>query len=349
MGTEANKVVAVVGMCGAGKSITSDFFRDTLGYQFLRFGQITLDEVQRRGLEPTEQIEKSIREGLRREHGMAAFAILNEPKIRSLLESGNVVADGLYSWSELKYLREQFVDNLTVVAIHSPPALRYKRLEERTQVDAQMRNRPMTSEQARSRDYAEIENIEKAGPIAMADIMIVNTGEVTELLGDLNYHFGDKFRRDSWDDYFMKIAALVAERSNCRRHHIGAITVKDKRILTTGYNGGAKDMPDCLELGCRKDELGHSSGVGHNDCRAIHAEQNAIIQAASKGINIDGATIYSTHTPCSICANMIKNVGIRRVVSYHDYADASARAFLEKAGVQLDKLDRPYSRISFKD
>lgn len=158
-----------------------------------------------------------------------------------------------------------------------------------------------------------------------------------------------KNKRPSWDEYFMKLAALVAERSTCLRHHVGAVIVKEKRLLTTGYNGAARGMADCTELGCLRDEMKIASGTRHEICRAIHAEQNAIIQAGIHGINIDGGTIYCTHTPCMICAKMIANAGLKEVVSYQDYADEEARKFLSNAGLILRKLERPKNSISFKD
>jgi len=155
--------------------------------------------------------------------------------------------------------------------------------------------------------------------------------------------------RPTWDEYFMKLAALVGERSTCLRHNIGAIIVRDKRVIATGYNGSARGAPNCIEVGCLKDELGIKSGTGHETCRAIHAEQNAIIQGASHGIPVEGTTMYCTHTPCTICARMIVNAGIVRVVSYHDYSDESARVFLEKSGIVLDKVARPTGYIKFVD
>lgn len=158
-----------------------------------------------------------------------------------------------------------------------------------------------------------------------------------------------EFRRPSWDEYFIKIASLVAERSTCLRHNVGAVIVKDKRILTTGYNGAAKGISDCTERGCLRDELGIKSGTRHEICRAIHAEQNAIIQAGVYGTNIRNATMYCTHTPCMICAKMIVNAGIKEIVSYHDYTDEEARDFLKEAGVELRKIQRPSDKINFKD
>lgn len=177
------RIIAVVGMCGAGKSIVSDYLVEN-GYQYLRFGQITLDEVKRRGLTPTEDIEKGIREKFRQEHGMGAFAILNQPKIDECLKKGNVVIDGLYSWAEYKILKEKYSSQLKVLAVHAQPQLRYSRLENRP-LDESMKNRPISREDAIKRDYSEIENIEKGGPIAMADYHVLNTGTKDELISQL--------------------------------------------------------------------------------------------------------------------------------------------------------------------
>ena len=159
-----------------------------------------------------------------------------------------------------------------------------------------------------------------------------------------------KYVRPSWDEYFMKIAMLVSERSTCLRHHVGAIIVKDRRVITTGYNGAAAGVRDCLELGCLRNELGIKSGERHEICRAIHAEQNAIIQAAKHGENIEGSTIYCTHSPCIICAKMIINSGIKRIVTYGDYPDiGGVKDLLSEAKVELIKTDRPSDKIMFLD
>lgn len=133
--------------------------------------------------------------------------------------------------------------------------------------------------------------------------------------------------RPSWDEYFMQIAFTVAQRSTCDRAHVGAVIVRDRRILTTGYNGAPAGLPHC-------DEVGHLMIDGH--CvRTLHAEQNAIIQAALHGVNIEGSTIYVTHQPCLTCAKMIINAGIRCVVYAGNYPDENSRRFLAKAGVEL--------------
>jgi dephospho-CoA kinase len=177
------KVVAVVGMTGSGKSEAAEFISKR-GFNFIRFGQITLDIVKERGLEPTEENERPIREGVRKQYGMAAYAILNMPKIDKMLKSGSVVIDGVYSWEEYVELKKKYGKRLVCVAIYSPPEVRYKRLAARKydpKKDKSMRNRPATMQDSKSRDYSEIEKINKAGPIAMADFTIINDGTLKDL------------------------------------------------------------------------------------------------------------------------------------------------------------------------
>lgn len=147
--------------------------------------------------------------------------------------------------------------------------------------------------------------------------------------------------RPSWDEYFLKMAFLVAERSTCNRHHVGAVVVRDKRLLTTGYNGAAAGVRDCCELGCLRDEQNIASGTRHEICRAIHAEQNAIIQAGLHGINIRGSTIYCTHSPCILCAKMLVNAGITRFVTCGAYPDESFRSLFEEAGIVFENVGVP--------
>lgn len=176
---DKNKIVCVAGLCGAGKSIVSDYFVKK-GYQFVRFGQITLDEIKKQELKPTEANERKIRENLRKKHGMAAHAILNLPKFNKLIKKGNVIADGLYSFAEYKVLKKHFGKRLTVITVYAPPKLRYERISKRVmpKTDTDLRHRPFTKKEAKARDFAEIENLDKGGPIAMADYTILNTKDL---------------------------------------------------------------------------------------------------------------------------------------------------------------------------
>lgn len=145
--------------------------------------------------------------------------------------------------------------------------------------------------------------------------------------------------RPAWDDYFMEIARLVASRSTCLRRQVGAVMVKDKNILTTGYNGTPSGIAHCSEVGCLRQQLGVPSGERHELCRGLHAEQNAIIQAAKHGVNIDGATLYCTNSPCIICSKMLINSGIRKIVCWDGYPDQLAQGMLAEAGIELVMME----------
>jgi len=158
-----------------------------------------------------------------------------------------------------------------------------------------------------------------------------------------------RLARPDIDEYFLKIASVVAERSTCRRHHVGAVAVRDKHILATGYNGAPSGLKDCLELGCLRDEMGIPSGTRQEICRGIHAEQNVIIQATLHGVSLEGSTIYATHTPCVLCAKMLVNARIKRYVSFGKYDDNSFTDLFKEAGIEFDIKERPSSSIGYLD
>ena len=146
--------------------------------------------------------------------------------------------------------------------------------------------------------------------------------------------------RPTWDEYFMGIAELTKKRSTCLRRNVGAVIVKDKHIIATGYNGAPRGIDHCAQKGgCLRKELGIPSGERHELCRALHAEQNAIIQAASFGHSVEGATIYITHSPCVICSKMIINVGIKKIFVGEDYPDEFAAEILGEAGLKVVTLE----------
>ena len=167
------RVVSIVGMTGAGKSEVASVFEEN-GFTRIRFGDVTDEEIKQRGLELNEENERYIRELLRQEHGMSAYARLNQPKIDSALKHSDVVIDGLYSWEEYTYLKGYYKEDFCVVAVWASPRTRYARLTTRL-------NRRLTVEEAASRDRAEIENVNKGGPIAMADYTIINESSLEDL------------------------------------------------------------------------------------------------------------------------------------------------------------------------
>ena len=167
------RVVSIVGMAGSGKSEVASVFEEN-GFARIRFGDVTDEEVKKQGLELNEENERYIRELLRQEHGMSAYAILNQPRIDTALKHADVVIDGLYSWEEYIYLKDYYKEDFCVVAVWASPGTRYTRLTSRL-------NRGLTVEEAASRDRAEVENINKGGPIAMADFTIINESSLENL------------------------------------------------------------------------------------------------------------------------------------------------------------------------
>jgi dCMP deaminase len=147
--------------------------------------------------------------------------------------------------------------------------------------------------------------------------------------------------RPSWDEYFIGIAHEVAKRTTCLRRAVGAVVVKDKRILSTGYNGAPSGLPHCAEVGCLRREMNVPSGERHELCRGLHAEMNALLQGARHGIRMEGATLYGTLEPCSLCCKMIINAGIARVVVCESYPDPMGRQMLEQAGIELRVVPQP--------
>lgn len=145
-------------------------------------------------------------------------------------------------------------------------------------------------------------------------------------------------KRPSWDEYFMEIAHQVAQRSTCLRRKVGAVLVVDKRIIATGYNGGPSGLAHCLDIGCLREQLGIPSGQQHELCRGIHAEQNAIIQAARYGLPMDGSVLYCTTQPCTQCTKMLLNAGVVEIVFAEGYPDGLAKDLLEESGITVRRL-----------
>ena len=145
--------------------------------------------------------------------------------------------------------------------------------------------------------------------------------------------------RPDWDHYFMEMAEVVAKRSTCLRRQVGAVLVKDRRILTSGYNGAPSGMAHCAETGCLRQQMNIPSGQQHEMCRGLHAEQNAIIQAALHGISIKDSMLYVTHQPCVICAKMMINAGVKTVIMKDAYPDELSEKMLREAGIGLHLVE----------
>jgi dCMP deaminase len=156
--------------------------------------------------------------------------------------------------------------------------------------------------------------------------------------------FGDKIimtnKRPEWDTYFFEFATLANSRSTCLRRKVGAVIVKDKMVVATGYNGAPRGVPHCSETGCLREQLKVPSGQRHEICRGMHAEQNAIVQAARCGVNISGAELYCSTKPCAICTKMIINAGISKVYYIEEYSDELAEQLAHQSSVEFVKIEK---------
>jgi dCMP deaminase len=336
-------IIGLTGTNASGKTTIVDYLVSK-NFEHFSLSDILREKLFRSGQKPTRENLIHIGNELREKKGASVLADM----IKSRLSAQNTVIDSIRNVSEIKSLRQ--LQNFFLIAVDAPEQARYqrarsrKRIENITNLDEfiEMENREKSLD-------ANHQNIFEC--MKKADFKIYNDDDIRKLQKTIDNVINqiEKRVRPSWDEYFLKMAFLVAERSTCLRHHVGAIIIKDRHVLTTGYNGAARNIEDCLNLGCLRNQLNIPSGERHEICRAIHAEQNAIIQAGVHGVNIDGGTLYCTHSPCIICAKMIVNSGIKRVVTCGEYPDDFnlVMNLFEQVGVQLDRINYPEMTIKF--
>ena len=342
-------IIGLTGSLAAGKGVVSDFLKER-GFVYLSLSNELRQIGKEKKVELTRENLQNLGNKMREENGSHVLAKLISEKINNQ-KYIKAVVDGIRNPAEIIELRK--IKDFFLISVDASLISRFNRIIERNRESDPRTWEDFLKTDARDKGMNESEAGQGVAKcMEQADFTLINDKtleETKEKVAEIYQKIELKIPRPSWDEYFMKAAALVAERSTCLRHHIGAIIVKDKKIITTGYNGAAKGMKDCIELGCLRNELGIVSGTRHEICRAIHAEQNAIIQGALHGISVEGGILYCTHTPCIICAKMIVNAGINEIVSYQNYGDENATEFLMEAGIKLRKIDRPKSYIEFKD
>ncbi|MCK5449498.1 AAA family ATPase [Candidatus Pacearchaeota archaeon] len=344
-------IIGITGTLGAGKGTIVECLLKK-GFKHYSVRDFLVEEIMRRGLESNRDNMVLVANDLRAKNNPSY--IVEQLYSRAKEVGGDAVIESVRCVGEVDALRKK--KDFILFAVDADVETRYVRIVERKSVSDRVSFEDFVRQEQREMvsDNPNEQNLKRC--IELADYSFKNDWTVEELhkkveniLNKIKNGVGEKHSRPTWDEYFMKLASLVAERSTCLRHNIGAVIVKDKRVITSGYNGSARGAPNCSEVGCLKNELKIKTGTGHEICRAVHAEMNAIIQGAIHGISVYGSTIYCTHTPCTLCARMIVNAGIKRVVSYHNYSDESARKFLEQSGVILDKVNKPSEKIKFLD
>ncbi len=322
--------------CG-GKGTIADYLgKKSFYYQSL--SDVIRDELAAEGVEITR--EKLIAKGnqLREEFGAGGLAA---KVINKLEPDKNYVIDSIRNPAEVEVLKK--LKGFVLIAVRATPENRFERMKRRNR-----EGDPKNLEEFVALESAEASNNDRAKQqvlacLDMADREIRNDGDVNafhksvdQLLSDLMQNL--KRKRPSWDEYFLNIAKVVASRSNCMKRKVAAVIVKDKRIISTGYNGTPRGVRNCDEGGCPRCNSFAESGARLDECLCSHGEENAIVQASYHGISIREATLYCTLSPCLICTKMIINAGIKEVVFNKDYPlNDTASMLFQQAGISLRK------------
>ncbi len=328
----------VLGLCGengSGKTYVADYIVKR-GFVYYSLSDIIRDMLKKESKEPTRENMQKKGEELVKVHGPGVLGKL----IRNYVDPNvNTVVDSIRRVEEVEELKK--IPGFALLYVTAPEEIRFKRIKERNRPGD-----PKTLEEFRKIERIETEGKGNTGQniklvSKLADEIIVNDGMMLELNQKLDILIPNMMKkyappRLTWDEYFMKIAQVVAERSSCIKRRIGAVIVRDKQILSTGYNGTPRGITNCNEGGCPRCNSFEESGKNLHECFCSHAEENAIVQAAYNGISVKGGTIYTTFSPCLYCARMIINSGIKEVVYNSKYPLAeSSFKLLEEAGIKV--------------
>ena len=328
-------IIGLTGTNGAGKTVAAEHLRKK-GFQFHSLSDVIREELAAGGLPPTR--ENLIAEGnrLRAECGPSVLAQRVGRKFRL---DQNYVVDSIRSPHEVRALREW--GEFRLLHLDAPVDLRFRRVRERGGERVPASFEEFVEQERRELSSSDESRQQLRATWAEADETIENTGtrdEFSQAVTAVARRWMMAAERPGWDEYFMRIARIVALRSNCMKRKVAAVVVKDRRIISTGYNGTPRGVKNCNEGGCPRCNALADSGTRLDECFCSHAEENSIVQAAYHGIQVKGATLYSTCSPCLICTKMIINAGIERVVYNLDYPlHGAASRLLSEAGVRLDR------------
>jgi dCMP deaminase len=329
-------IIGLTGKNGSGKGEVARYLQDR-GFVYYSLSDVLREEAAKEQQQVTRDILVALGNRLRSEHGPSVLA---EKVFNRLDPEKNYVIDSIRHPSEVQVFRRR--TDFMLALVKAPERLRFERLRQRGR-----ENDPRTFEDFQALEAKEAQSktesdqqLDKA--IALHDTILENTGPLKMLhdkVKDVLLEFSKKQVRPDWDQYFMGIAKVVALRSNCIKRKVAAVIVKDKRIISTGYNGTPRGVKNCFEGGCPRCNSIDSSGKGLEECLCSHAEENAIVQSAYHGVNIKGSVLYTTFSPCLMCTKMIINAGIDSVVYNMDYSlTETSFKLLQDAGVELKKL-----------
>jgi len=326
-------IIGLTGKNGSGKTEVCEYLKSR-SFAYRSLSDEIREEIRRQGREIEREILIEVGNQLRKEFGPGVLA---ERILEGLEDGQNYVIDSIRNPSEVEVLQKS--GNFTLLMIEADPEIRFQRTKKRGRENAAQTLELFLEEESRELDSENPSQQKLNATAQLAGLSVLNNGTQEELhqrLEQLLPPLMSRFERPSWDAYFMSIAKVVALRSNCMKRKIAAIIVKDRRVISTGYNGTPRGAKNCNEGGCPRCNSMAQSGTALEECLCCHGEENAITQAAYHGTSLKGATLYTTYSPCLLCTKMIINSGIQEVVYNLDYPlNERAQALLRECGVLL--------------
>ncbi len=322
-------IIGITGPSCSGKSVITDCLKQK-SFESFSLSDILREEARRNNIELTTENLQNLGNKTREKYGSGALAIL---ALERMKHKEKIVIESIRNPGEVEEFKK--TRNFYLIAIDAPRELRIERLYKRYKEGGKREDPTTREELIKILDIDEGKEQSEKGQqvrkcMLMADFHIFNDKSVENLHIETEKIFNsiqNKKKRPDWDEYFMSIAMQASKRATCDRKHVGAVIVRDRTILSTGYNGSVRGFPHC-------DDIGHMLEEGH--CVAtIHAEANSIVQAAKNGVKVDGATLYTTASPCWWCFKMIANSGIKRIVYGELYRDERIKEFSAKANIEL--------------
>ncbi len=326
-------IIGLTGKNGSGKTAVAEYLQSR-GFEYHSLSDEIRKEIGRRGQEITREVLIEVGNELREKLGPG---ILAERILRHLERDRNYVIDSIRNPHEVEVLRSR--NDFTLLALEADETIRFERSRKRGRESAAQTMQQFLEEEARELDSSNPANQQLHATRQRADLVVTNNGTLEELhrrLDELLPPLMSRFSRPSWDEYFMSIAKVVATRGNCMKRKVAAIIVKDRRVISTGYNGTPRGARNCNEGGCPRCNSMAESGTALDECLCCHGEENAITQAAYHGTSLKGATLYTTLAPCLLCTKMIINSGIVEGVYNQDYPlNERALSLLSECGIVL--------------
>lgn len=334
-------IIGLTGLPGTGKGTIASFLKEK-GFGYLSLSDELREIARIRNIELTRENLQNLGTELKkgRDYGVLAELVIKKIEMQ---EYKQAVVDGIRHPREIDKLRR--LKNFFLIAVDASPEIRFQRLRGRSREQDPLEWEAFLKMDEKEKGVNNPESgLQLSKTLRLADYKITNNSTLEEFKEKIAALFNEidrKTHRPDWDEYFMEIVMAVARRATCNRGRSGCVIVRDKRILVTGYVGSPVGVLHCDEVGHQMKTLIHEDGTKTQHCvRTTHAEQNAICQAAKLGVSIDGSTLYCKMTPCSTCAKMIVNSGIKRIVCEKKYhAGQESEELLKKAGVKLEILD----------